>query len=341
MVRLRDLPALFAPVDGKLPPELRVQRTLNKTRVPKIAQYILGNPGSYTFSALTGAIDGLPRFEPVQDGALMGTLYIPRAMTVAMLDGQHRRAALELAVREDNARKRGGMLASEFIAVILFVDGGLEKAQQKFADLNRFAVRPNNSIGLLYDHRDEMAALTRAVVKEVPLFARLTDAEKTSVAGGADRLFALSGIHAATQALLSGSNYKPEESRKVAVAFWCEVARVMHDWQRVAEGELKASELRERSVSAHAVALQAIGRVGCALLRERPDAWREALAGLGTLDWSRANKQWAGRAIVNGKVTKGAGSVVLTANLIKAHLGLELGIEDRRHEGSIEVAGEE
>ncbi|MDC3985954.1 hypothetical protein [Polyangium jinanense] len=35
---------------------------------------------------------------------------------------------------------------------------------------------------------------------------------------------------------------------------------------------------------------------------------------------------------MNGRIAKNAASVILTANLIKVHLGLELSIEDRRHE---------
>ena len=36
--------------------------------------------------------------------------------------------------------------------------------------------------------------------------------------------------------------------------------------------------------------------------------------------------------MVNGRIAKNAASVILAANLIKVHLGLELSIEDRRHE---------
>ena len=39
--------------DEELVPELRAQRTLNKARVPEIARYIVENPDSYTFSAIT------------------------------------------------------------------------------------------------------------------------------------------------------------------------------------------------------------------------------------------------------------------------------------------------
>ncbi|HTN83795.1 MAG TPA: DNA sulfur modification protein DndB, partial [Sorangium sp.] len=104
LVKLRELSRLFAPIDAKVPPDLRAQRALNKARVPKIADYILGNPNDYTFSSLVGAIDGLPRFEPTTDKSRTGTLYVPRSMPVALVDGQHRRAAIEQAVRNDSAK---------------------------------------------------------------------------------------------------------------------------------------------------------------------------------------------------------------------------------------------
>ena len=174
---------------------------------------------------------------------------------------------------------------------------------------------------------------------EVPLFAKLTDGEKTSVAGGSGKLFALSAVHQATRALLSGSNYNREESKKLAVTFWAEMGAVMRDWQAVAEGKVGAAELREKYVHAHAVALEAIGRVGNALIRERTEEWKKDLAGLATLDWARSNPLWAGRTLINGRVSKTAASVTLTANVLKKHLGLELGVEDRRIEGVYEARG--
>lgn len=318
-----------------MPPELRAQRVLSKARVPKIADYILGNQKNYTLPALVGAVDGMPRFVPALEKSHMGTLFIPRDMTVAILDGQHRRAAIQAALSQECLKKRGRYLADESITVVLFVDSGLEKAQQRFADLNRFAVRPNNSLGLLYDHRDELANLTRAVVRDVVLFHKLTDGEKTSVSGGSNKLFALASIHAATKMLLAGFSGSFEAARQIAVEFWTEVTRVIPLWHEVGIGKVRAAELRERCVHGHAVALEALGRAGNALLRERREDWKSVLAGLGTLDWSRASLRWEGRAVVNGRIAKNAASVILTANLIKHHLGVELSIEDRRHESML------
>ena len=333
MIRLRDLRRLLAPLDAKVPPELRAQRVLNKGRVPKIASYILGNPLDYIFSSLVGAMDGLPRFEPAGEKLRMGTLFIPRTMKIALLDGQHRQAAIDQAVREDDGTKKGSLgIGDETISIVLFIDNGLEKSQQKFADLNRFGVRPNGSLALLYDHRDELANLAKAVVHEVPLFTKLTDGEKTSIAGGSNKLFALRAVHEATRALLGGSRYSREEATKIAVTFWSEVAAVLPGWQAVADGKIKAAELREKDLHAHAVALEAIGRAGSALLRERPTTWKKDLAALASLDWSRTSAAWQGRALVNGRVSKTATSVMLTANMLKKHLGIELGPEERRVE---------
>ncbi|WP_437763424.1 DNA sulfur modification protein DndB [Sorangium sp. So ce281] len=116
LVKLRELPRRLAPI-AKMPLELRVQQALNMARVPRIAAYILGNPNDYTLSSLVGAVDELPRFEPVADKSCTGRLYIPRSMPVTLLDGQHRRAASEQAIREDSA-KMGGGLGSETISVV-------------------------------------------------------------------------------------------------------------------------------------------------------------------------------------------------------------------------------
>jgi len=51
-------------------------------------------------------------------------------------DGQHRRAAFELALKENQS------WAKETIAVVFFLDVGLKRSQQMFTDLNRYAARP-------------------------------------------------------------------------------------------------------------------------------------------------------------------------------------------------------
>jgi len=139
MCPLRLIPRIFLFDEEELVPELRAQRTLNKNRVPEIARYILDNRRDYVFSALTASVDAKVRFEPVgegDEGTRMGALHIPMAAKFIINDGQHRRAAIDMALKEKPE------LGSESIAVVFFLDIGLDRSQQMFADLNRYAIRP-------------------------------------------------------------------------------------------------------------------------------------------------------------------------------------------------------
>ncbi len=156
MCPLRLIPKVFLFDEDELVPELRAQRVLNRGRLPELARYIVENPDSYVFSALTASIDGGVQFEVSEQSAhadRIGLLRVPMTARFVINDGQHRRAAIDLALRERPE------LADESIAIVFFIDAGLERSQQMFADLNRYAVRPSPSIGVLYDHRDALAEL--------------------------------------------------------------------------------------------------------------------------------------------------------------------------------------
>ena len=80
MCPLEFLPRLFNIGDHDLPPELRAQRALNKSRLPGIVRYILENPKSYIFSSLTASIDGQVTFIPTGEdpiGLKLGVLTVP------------------------------------------------------------------------------------------------------------------------------------------------------------------------------------------------------------------------------------------------------------------------
>ena len=58
MVPLEIIPKIFQFADEELPPEIRAQRVLNKSRIPEMRDYIINNPESYVFSSLTVSVDG-------------------------------------------------------------------------------------------------------------------------------------------------------------------------------------------------------------------------------------------------------------------------------------------
>lgn len=332
MVPLALVPKIFIFDYDELKPELRAQRKLNRARVPEIARYVLDHPGEYVFSALTASIDGNVAFVPVTDGTAaqnVGVLTVAMSARFIINDGQHRRAAIEQVLREQPD------FGSETICVVLFKDAGLERSQQMFADLNKHAVRPTRSIGVLYDHRDPLSKLARQLAREVAVFRDLTEMDKATISNRSIKLFTLSSIYFATRQLLekqARASVAASEAR-LAARFWTEVGKNMSDWQLAAQRKISSAELRRDYIHAHGVALQAIAIAGCALMKQFPDAWAPKLKGLQEIDWSRNNRRlWEGRAMIGGRVSKATNNVELTANVIKRYFGLGLDARQKRLE---------
>lgn len=316
--------------EDELPPELRAQRILNKARIPEICGYILDNPDDYVFSALTVSIDSDVAFDPLPGQEKLGLLRVPMDARFIINDGQHRRAAIIEALEQRPE------LGHETIAVVFFLDIGLERCQQMFADLNRHAIRPSRSLGLLYDHRNDKARLAKLVVMKSDFFRDIVDMEKSSLAKRSRKLFTLSAFHNACADLVEGiATGDLNDDANLARGFWEEAAKHFPAWGQVRENRLPASEVREGYIHSHGIALQAIGKAGNALLRKHPKDWQKQLGALATIDWSRNNaKVWEGRALIGGKVSKVTTNVILTTNVIKKALALPLDEEQQRTESA-------
>ena len=332
MCALKLVPRLFRFDDEAIPADLRAQRILNRARVPAIARYITENPSEYILSSLCASVDGEVEFEPATaQGPLrsVGRLRVSMAATILINDGQHRRAAIEEAIRDRP------YLGEETISIVIFADRGLVRSQQMFADLNLHAVRPSKSIGVLYDHRDPVASLARHVIAQVPTFRDITELEKTSISNRSLKFFTLSSIYQATAELLGktrGERVSKAEEH-LAVQFWNEVAARMPDWQRVAARQVSAAELRQDYVHAHGIALHALAIAGSQAIALYPDSWPERLDAISTVDWSRANRTlWEGRALVGGRINKSQNHILLVTNIILRSLGLPLTAEGERVE---------
>ena len=144
MCPLRLIPKLFLFNEEELVPEIRAQRVLNRARIPEMASYITGNKDSYVFSAITASIDGNTEFKPLAEGDELdriGVLCVPMSAQFIINDGQHRRAAIEKALKEKPE------VGDETIAVVFFMDRGLERCQQMFADLKPICCKAKCFIG--------------------------------------------------------------------------------------------------------------------------------------------------------------------------------------------------
>ena len=331
MCPLKLLPRLFQFDSLELPPEFRAQRVLNRARIPAITRYIVEHPQDYAFSAITASVDGEVIFTPFGDeGAKrnIGELTVPLSATFIVNDGQHRRAAIEEALREQPE------LGDEAIAVVFYLDAGLKRSQQIFADLNTHAVRASASIGILYDFRSPLAQVARRAASVVPAFKGMTEMERSSIANRSLKLFTLSGIYYATGALLrkNSDDEISAQEEQLAVDYWTALAEIIPEWNERIMRATSSLELRRDYIHFHSVTLHALGIAGADLIATYPRNWREPLGLLRTMDWHRTNQMWEGRAMVGGKLSKARAQIIRTASVIKQQLGLPLSPEELRME---------
>ena len=307
--------------DPQIPPELRAQRKLRRSRIPAIADYILSNPDSYVFSAITVSVGGKLIFHPTPglgDASNMGTLHISIDAPILINDGQHRYAAIRQAY-EQRPQLRG-----ERIPVVFFEDVGLERSQQMFADLNKHAVKPTRSLGLLYDHRDSFSRFIVNLANDVEIFVGRTEMEKTNISHRSKKFFTLNGISEATRFLLK-ANAKSiaAEKQRAAADFWREVSLSIPEWSLLLQGKVTPYELRRGYVHAHTNVLAAIGMAGHILITHYPDSWSKMVRRIHKIDWSRDSPQWDGKLVINGRMLKNKTGIKAAAGIILKSCGVK------------------
>jgi len=327
MVPMKMIPSLFTFNDPDLPPDLRAQRLLNKSRVPLITRYIIDNSENYVFSSLTASIDRIIEFHPIppeKKDSKIGYINIPADTRIVINDGQHRRAAIIEAL------KKKPELGYETISVVFFIDTGLKRSQQMFADLNRYAVKPSGSLNILYDYRDDFSRFVLDLINEVPIFKDNIDYEKTSISNRSRKLFTLSSIYRATKTFVG--TYNDDAYRKhIAADFWNEVTSSMKPWEEFLHGK-PPYRLRQDTIAVHSLTLQVIAVLGSTIIDQYPNVWREKLSLIKDIDWSRSNPDWEGRALMAGRLRKSYSNVVLTGNYLKLKLGLPLTEKELEYE---------
>lgn len=318
MIPLGLLGKLFSVGQNDVGPEYRAQRKLNEARIPEIRDYILNNRDTYVFSALAASVDGEMKFIG-SDNPTIGTLEISLDATFLINDGQHRKAAIQAALAEDES------LAKETIAVVLFKDKGLQRSQQMFTDLNKHAVITSKSLNTLYESKDEIAIISKHIVDEIQFFRKYTDKEKDNLGKFSSNIFTLNTFYGANKHILSGSSNNFDDKQAFAFRFWLTVSKNMREWNEMDRGELSKKDLRENYIITQGVALLALGKLG-KFYYENPDIdMEESLKKLGKIDWLRNNKDWVGRAVKpNGTINRNERGIFRTYVQIKRLLDLPI-----------------
>lgn len=315
MVPLEVIARIFQFADEELPAEVRAQRVLNKARIPEIRDYILENPDSYVFSALTVSVDGNMEFSELSpENEQLGTISIPMTSRFLINDGQHRRAAIAEALRMNPNLK------TEHISVVFYKDEGLVRSKQMFSDLNRFAIKPTKSINILFNSREESSVIAKRLIEEVDAFKGLVEKERTAISNRSKALFTLSAICTATNELLKDISAPFEEKITIAKLFWSTVGECIEDWTAVKNGYRKSSEIRQESICSLSITLVALGFGGNALIQAFPNDWVKKLGMLKKIDWSKSNLIWENLVFVNGRVAANRSTQRAMSNFIKEFL---------------------
>lgn len=320
MCPLEILSKLFDFYNNEIPEEFRAQRVLNEKRVPEIKNYILTNASSYVFSSITASIDGDYNFIPSDFNADIGILQISMNSNLLINDGQHRKAAIDEALKEKPELK------NEAISVVLFVDHGLVQSQQMFSDLNKHAVNVSNSLSILYNHRDPFAKFTKDILDGEPRAMALIEKSNSSIGKKSKKIFTLSSFYMANELLLP--NFKTDFNEEIATRatqYWHTLFSYFNEWRMIIQNEVSAYSSRQTSIATYGIVLEAIGQLGHEIISNKSLKLLDLIKKMNHIDWSRTNPQWINRCIQSdGSVKKSTINRKLTANLIKQLIGLEL-----------------
>jgi DNA sulfur modification protein DndB len=323
---MKLLVKLFPEEEESLLPEYRAQRKINELRIPEIRDYIVNNRDSYVFSALSASIDGEFEFKSSDINNDVGILEVNMEATFLINDGQHRKAAIQEAIKEDPT------IGDETISIVFFKDEGLLKSQQMFTDLNKHAVKTSNSLSTLYDSRDTIAVATKKVIESVPFLKKYTDKEKDNLGKNSLNLFTLTCIYKANTKILH--NDCSDEDTQFIISFWNGVADNIPEWTELQKKQLTKKDLREHYITTLAITMYAFGRLGRYFYDNRSVDMNDYLCKLQDIDWLRSNQEnWLGRAIKSdGRINNNEEAAILTCAKIKQLIGIPLSKEEKTKE---------
>lgn len=293
----------------ELPIEARVQRRLNRARLPGIASYILKNEETYLFASLVVSVKKMT-FKPASGADHFGTLSADFSGAL-INDGQHRLAGIGRALQEKPS------LGSHEISVLVFNYQSVDQAQQMFSDLNRYTKPTPAGLNIAFSH-DNQAEITRRVINSVSMFgAGFVEQERGgSLPLKSAKMFSNVAIDDGTAGMLAPMlTAKPpidasvENQSRVASETWEYVFGLIPAVLQCRDGLLQAPDLRESLICTHSPAVRALGRVAGKirmLCGENKTCWKKRLAPIADIDWRRTNPEFIKRNIVlerDGKTT--------------------------------------
>lgn len=324
---------------AEMPAELARQRKLNIKRVrEEMKPYLLQNSDHF-FSAIAvevvrpGDQSHDIKFVPNADNPDFGRIQFDGTELLQAVDGQHRLKAIQLAVQEQPE------LARESIAVVFLPHRSIQRSQQLFSDLNRYAKTPSKTLGLLFEHREFAARVAKSWAKNCRAFKDgRTNMETNSLVVKSKHLITLSVLYECARSLIAKDYEKKKWDREELEAEAERVGRQLSEWydevvipalpeiELAITGGIKPVDLRSRYVYPHSVGWRAIATAVRAAKEQRPNNWKDVVTrGLSAIDWSITNQsEWEGSALVAGAMANRRQNIERTATVVMLKLGLDV-----------------
>ena len=236
-----------------------------------------------------------------------GALEIDMNASFLINDGQHRKAAIDAAIAEDES------LREETISIVLYRDQGLQRSQQMFTDLNKHAVTTSKSLNTLYESKDPVALLTKKTIDAIPFLRKYTDKEKDNLSKYSSNIFTLNTFYEANKRIYKAIKDSQKAERMIH-SYWKNVVINMREWNEMNNGELSKKSLREDYITTQGLIILALGRLGEFYCTSPDVNIEKSLKGLRKIDWLRNNEEcWMNRAIKpNGKINRNEQGIFLT-----------------------------
>ncbi|NWJ46936.1 MAG: DGQHR domain-containing protein [Chloroflexi bacterium] len=318
--------------ESELPKNIRAERSIDETQVEIITKYLIAKIDNILLPPFLATINQPIIFEEISSsGEGFGRLLIPMSAMIVLNFGQNYRAAL-IEVLQQHPE-----IANDTVPIMLFADEDFLNTPQIFSNLNTKITSSYKKSAFLSTKGNHLEYLVKELIKEVSLFAGLTEIEKTTLSNRSNKLFTLSSIYQANQALL-GATKRTEltaQHKELAIQYWNALSQIIPEWEQAIRREVRTSELRNNYIHAHGMALISLGNLGCKLIEQYPDDWQKHLKKLERVDWKRTNTEWQKRAMNHGRMSKTRHSIVLTTNYLRMLLNLPLTLEEEKYEAEL------
>ena len=344
-------------------PEERYQREVDYKRVRQhIAPYMANDPDRFIGSFIVTIMNPDDvEFESLADAGLkapkamahvmgsIGVLYLSGSEILVPLDGQHRLAALQMAVTgKDNEQKTiAGIsenigLADEVCSVIL-VKYEKEKSRKIFNKVNRYAKPTNKSDNLITADDDFTAVLCRDLILQDYINSKIVSLRANALSGKSGYFTTLPTVYEISKYVIRDelgdkkiidSELPPQGDqelyRQAVEEFWPVFLTISAYADSIEnpdeEDDKKRADIREHSVNCRPIAQRAIAEaiINCQKVAEHRIEFTEAVDRLNSLDWSPDNSLWQGILLQGTKIITGNAKMKMASRMIGYLIGEHL-----------------